>query len=235
MKLLVYCILGERPPGSELPMGVEGCAVSLVADGGLAAAVSSAPETCATPSVPRVVEYARVVEALHEAATVLPMRYGCLAESEAEIVELLRTRRAQFLARLDELDGCAEMGLRILLAGPGPPLPQDLRNAAKAVSGRAYLQRLRACYDGRERDRAQADALIEMAKQAFAGLFRKCDAEHSVEGRLLSLHFLTHRDKTEAFRASFRGLQEARTEKMLLTGPWPPYNFVGDLNLGTRD
>jgi len=129
-----------HPTPFLLPAGVDGGAVRMLAEQGLAAAVSAVPEreesatvgsrpvaTAGTslagqasrgtfaPTIPRAMAFARVVEALHAAGTVLPMRYGCLLDAPDEVMELLRRRRGEFLASLDRLEGCAEMGIRVLL------------------------------------------------------------------------------------------------------------------------
>ena len=43
---------------------------------------------------------------------------------------------------------------------------------------------------------------------------------------LLSLYFLVDRAVVESFRQAFRRLSEAESARLLLSGPWPPYNFV---------
>lgn len=116
MKCLVYCILRSRPlPRELLPVGVDGKKVSLLHEDGLAAAFSLVDDACDTPELSRVKAYAAVIEALHRACTVLPMRYGCLLPSETHLAALLRERREEFLARLDEVQGCVEMAIRVLL------------------------------------------------------------------------------------------------------------------------
>ena len=57
----------------------------------------------------------------------------------------------------------------------------------------------------------------------------KCreDRSSAADGRLLSLFFLVRRENVERFREAFGQLQQETSAKMLLTGPWPPYNFVG--------
>ena len=48
----------------------------------------------------------------------------------------------------------------------------------------------------------------------------------SHQGRLLSLYFLTPKSRAEEFRKMARKISAPRGVKLLLSGPWPPYNFV---------
>jgi hypothetical protein len=229
MKHLVYCIRREPAPAAALlPAGVEGFSVSLMAEGGLAAAYSLVPDQCVTPTVPRAAAYARVVEALHQVGPVLPFRYGCFLECEPDLAELLRARRREFEASLAAVEGCVEMGLRVLLESPPGPAGGSPGAAPDAASGRAYLAS-RADYYALEDARSeQAARTADALRRAFQDLFVKAHVEHLGPGapRPLSLFFLVRKENVGPFRDRFQQLQRRRSELMLLTGPWPPYNFA---------
>jgi len=280
MKHLVYCILRDvrGPMRGVLPPGVESAPVFLVAEGGLAAACSVAPDAWVTPTVPRATAFAWVVAALHKVAAVVPFRYGNSLENREQVLALMQAHRAQFLQSLEEVQGCDEMGLRILLENrpehsvraehapytahkhpcrvgavhppssshknpcrvgavhppssshtrPGPACVQPAY-AAPAGTGREFLEGRRAHYAAEECDEALAAQAAAEARGALEGLAVKCRAERSsaADGRLLSLFFLVRRENVERFREAFGQLRQETSAKMLLTGPWPPYNFVG--------
>ena len=233
MKHLVYCVLRDArgPMRCILPAGVEGAQVLLVAEGGLAAACSVVPDGCATPTVPRATAYARVVAALHKVAAVVPFRYGNLLENREQVLGLMQAHRAEFLQSLEEVEGCDEMGLRILLENrPGLACAQPAC-AATGGTGREFLEGRRAHYAAEECDEALAAQAAAEARGALEGLAVKCRAQRSSApasplGRVLSLFFLVRRENVERFREAFGQLQQETSAKMLLTGPWPPYNFV---------
>src|SRR3972149_1891686 len=146
MTCLVYGIVFSRPggpvsapPPPGLPPGVGGAPVRLIEERGLGAAVSRIEPPDLTPNVARALSYAGVVEALHADRAVLPMRYGCLFEEERQVVELLRVHGEEYAGLLRGLDGCVEMGVRVLLPTespfPCPPLDPEIEGA----SGRARL------------------------------------------------------------------------------------------------
>lgn len=231
MKHVVYCILRDvrDPVRSVLPAGVEGAPVFLVAEGGLAAACSVAPDACVTPTVPRATAFAWVVGALHAVTAVLPFRYGNFLDSSERVLNLLQAHREEFLQSLEEVEGCDEMGLRILLENrPGMECAQPAY-AAPRGTGREFLEGRRAHYAAEECDEALAARAAAEARGALDGLAVKCreDRSSAADGRLLSLFFLVRRENVERFREAFEQLQQETSAKMLLTGPWPPYNFVG--------
>ncbi len=315
MKHLVYAILREADAeNGPFPEGIESRPVVVVTDAGLAAAFSEVPpspqplspkgrgeqtiplspaagergwgEGVCAPEVPRLLAYARVIEALSRRRVVLPLRYGCLLDTEAQIRELLRRRCRAFHAALEELDGCVEMGLRILLPEKtevrgqrsevrgqtgrqgdketGRQGDKEMRAGSDPVSlspgllvslsprhrGVAYLAQRNRYYAQKDGGREEVEATTEQIKTALAGLFVNCRSEAhkpdapakafagasglcseaSARNRttLLSLYFLVRSENVERFREACHRLQQTFPGKVLLTGPWVPYNFVGE-------
>jgi hypothetical protein len=172
--------------------------------------------------------YARVVEALHRVETVLPLRYGGMLDTARQARELLCARRAELLASLAKVEGCVEMGLRILLGEPTRPAEA----APVPSTARAYLASRRALYADRDGARADSGELIGRIQEALEGLFVQSRLEQSPAGdrRVLSLYFLVRREREAEFRKAFQGLHGKCSARLLLSGPWPPYNFAGVVN-----
>lgn len=219
-----------------LPPGVDGAVVSLIEGGGLGAAVSLIDPAGLTPSVPRLLSFARVVEALHAHRTVLPMRYGCLLGDEGQLVALLRDRREEYAAVLRGLRGCVEMGVRVLLpAEPSAPRA-SVASAPSAVSGRDYLIG-RAARAAREEGLAGALAAArERVLGALGGLAERTEADRNgtVNPRFASLHFLVKQEAVTSFCREFRRIEQEEPALLLLSGPWPPWSFVVPERNGRR-
>jgi hypothetical protein len=238
MTCLLYGIVFSPSEGHlplELPQGVGGAPVKLIEEDGLGAAVSLIEPPDLTPNVERVLSYARVVEALHADRTVLPMRYGCLFREEPRVVELLRLHREEYAAILRELDGCVEIGVRVLMengnssnADCGVLVAESLSQAP----GTAYLAGRRAVYAEREwRDREEGKVVA-----ALTGLFVRWKAE-SLQSNSphVALSFLVKREAVEPFRVAFRRFSRTERARLLLSGPWPPYNFAAPERFSCRD
>jgi gas vesicle protein GvpL/GvpF len=172
---LIYCVLkGRRGPARPSLRGVGRQAVWVLECGALCIAVSEAasaadraPDLAAlqlevgqlgAAQMDDMVAYAKVVEAYHRAETVVPMRYGCRFGSIAEIRAWIAGRDAELCGLLGRLEGCVEMGVRILL-GPARAsrrVEPAAQNDAGTGSGAAYLaaRRSELAWQDRQDDRS---------------------------------------------------------------------------------
>lgn len=217
MKYLLYGIVRADPAA-----GCPGPALYLVAARGVAAVVSEAEESDGAPGVSALLAYARAVEAIHARQAIVPFQYGCVMESEAAVIRLLEERSPEYAALLDRLEGLTEMGIRVLwpAAAAVPPRPPS-------SPGAAYLDSLRNRY----RSTALAADEAQLANQIAQRLGGACveqrrEVSSSPQGRLVSLYFLMPKTGVERFREEARQIAPAGGAKLLVSGPWPPYNFV---------
>ncbi|MFA5110150.1 MAG: GvpL/GvpF family gas vesicle protein [Desulfobaccales bacterium] len=235
MSCLLYCIGRRREAVEpEPPPGVGRQPVFLVTQGDLSAAVSHTAAVSQTPDLADVKAHGRVVAFFHRQRSVIPMRYGCLLEDELQVARVLEDHGPAYDDLLKELSGCVEMGIRIMVPGksPEPEISRGLRPAPEAASygaqsGCAYLLNRQAHYAAVERGTEVQQRLAEQCLAHFTGLF----VNSKIEGPLphlplLSLYFLVPASLVESFTQAFRRLEFFREARLLLSGPWPPYNFV---------
>ena len=246
-KYLVYCIVPTS--GTQSPkgiVGVDGQPVILVSCNGLTAVASSINRGNAAPSIPSLLVYKEVIEAFHRGNTtggMIPMRYGCMAEDKTHIRSLLRKNRLRYTELLKELSDCVEMGIRILIAeclvpsadSEKPIHHLENRNSKIENPGKTYLAARKTHYQHEERVSKQMEQIVERFRTAFAGLFVEYRAEipsiarfqSTIDhNRLVSMYFLVPSASLDRFRRVFRQVDTGETEKLLMSGPWPPYNFV---------
>jgi hypothetical protein len=218
MKFLVHCIVREDPDAPPAEPGL-----CLVTAYGLAAVVSRVEETGLAPSVSSMLAFAKVVEAMHARQAVIPYRYGCLMESEPAIVRLLRDHRQEYAGLLGRLCGMTEMGIRILC----PARPVSVPGSSSSP-GAAYLAALRNRYGCGNSPAPEEAELADRIAGLLAGCYQEQRREISPaeRGRLLSLYFLTPKTGVERFRSRVRQIRPPSGTKLLLSGPWPPYNFA---------
>ncbi len=238
---MLHAILRAPRRAAPLPdpglrwIEVDGVA-ALVAD------LEPASITAADPA--RLTRYADLIALIHRDETLIPMRFGCLLASDQEVRALLARRREQLCALLAHLDDCVEFGVRLLppvsaAATPGSPgQGGDLGRGACAAEarpagpGRGYLAALRERLDRESRLEAASKQVRQRIEDQVAGLFRDVHEEQTwIAGReLVSFAFLTPRHAADAF---VRRLREATHESLgrgFVTGPWPPYHFVGAID-----
>ena len=180
--------------------------------------------TSAAPGVSSVLVFERAVEAIHARQAVIPLRFGCVMEDESAVVRLLEDHRQEYEARLAGFLGMTEMGVRVLW-----PARAGVAPAAPASPGAAYLASLRNRYSSAN----ALDGDEEQLADRIAGWLSDCFTEQrrevssSSQRRLLSLYFLASRTGVERFRSQARKICPPSGAKVLLSGPWPPYNFAG--------
>lgn len=242
MRYLLYCVFhSPRHQKPETLLGVAGQPVSLVASNGLSAAVSRTADSDLAPDNSRTLTYENVIESFHRDHTVIPMRYGCLFEEETQIIRLLEQYCEPYKALLKELEGSVEMGIRVLFQNVDRGNPQNSPNAESSASppatGTAYLTAQRDRYAEKDRMALHQGMISDEICGCLSGLFVRSKREFSLlaGSRLLSLCFLVPRSSVEAFRKAFRYISLNEPAKLLLSGPWPPYNFVHSDYIGLSD
>lgn len=232
----------------DAPAGWDGWPLEIVRAGSLAAACSRVPVVRAHPQIRQLLDHARIVNELFQRVTLLPMRFGCWLDDPAQLDALLRRHDATYRAGLELVEGCVEFGIRVLPAengrqesgvpgrpfySPGtlPAAPRDEFAAAPPAGtrrGASYLLERQAGYAHRDRHAEARQGIRGSLEQALAGLFVKSAADQgsTSQHRFSSLYFLVPRPACARFRAVYDDLERARPERLLLTGPWPPYNFM---------
>jgi gas vesicle protein GvpL/GvpF len=173
------------------------------------------------PDVARLLAYEKAIALLHATRTVVPLRFGCIKDDESQILQLLDEREAEFEQLLGQLESLVELGLRVWWESPPKePLPTDL-----AGPGARYLAAARGRHTGLT---ILEDQWARGICGSLGGSYvrEKREARPAPEGRLVSLHFLVARVAAGDFRERVRRLAFSGQMKFMVSGPWPPYNFV---------
>lgn len=240
---LLYCIYNANGAGPvEGLKGIHGQAIETVSANGLCAAVTVLTGAVPPAQLKQLRRYGQVVAAYHQGHTTIPMRYGSIFRDKPQIAVHLEEQGHIYQALLPQLADSEEMGIRLLLPGAQVPLSPDQGSAGTSsdkshatrpspLAGKAYLARQKQRY-------GLADAYVQGAEKAlfqwrelFKGLYVNCRWERPArvacqKAPILSAYFLVHRQHLADFKKAFVRISQQRPEKALLSGPWPPYNFV---------
>lgn len=243
MKLLLYCIIHHDPAGyPDCRTGVNGSALQFVVEDRLAAVLTEVDRPEALFTVEAATAYHGVITQLHEQRTVIPFRLGTLFDRISDVQDLLRTRHDRFVEMLRGLDGCVEMGLKVLVdlnslnersVGEGHGSMPATARFDDGSPGTAYLLRRQSHYSSdlmlqeitRRTVEEYASHLGSLCTRVTYERAREC-AHNGVPRAMISAYFLMPRAKEEDFRHAFHALDDEMRSRTLLTGPWPPYNFV---------
>lgn len=174
----------------------------------------------------------RVVEWLMRDRAVLPARFGTTFHDEAKLRAALGPPERELSAGLRRLEGCVELGVRVLWE-PAPltvPIPASAPASGEPPpeSGRAYMM-ARLTEERRRRDELErAERLVDGLHTPLAQL--AADSTRRVlttPQTLLVAAYLVRREQTESFRRRVEEIGVAHPAlRVVCTGPWPPYHFV---------
>jgi hypothetical protein len=189
----------------------------------------------------------QILEGVREQrATVVPMRLFTIYETDASLRDMLDREHEFLAAALTRLTCRTEWGVKLFAHAHGEELadlfaPEDADDADQPSGeerpGESYMLRRRSADRRHEAASRRLDGYRDAAHRRLATL--------SVEARVnplqppeLSEHegamlmngvYLVDDDAAEAFAAAVSSLQEDFAQDgidVVLTGPWPPYNFV---------
>lgn len=187
-----------------------------------------------------------VLAALLPHATVLPLRFGTLCRTREDVQQLLQENRAVFQQNLADLTGQTEWGVKIFFAGESlteyvrqhlPDVQHLEQEMATQGAGRAYF--------GRKKMAQVVDTAVRQTQEQIVADCHEKLTQHAHKTRLnplpnaeltgtqatplLNGAYLIPHDAQDNFAQQVKQLQESYAPlgfEILLTGPWPPYNFV---------
>ena len=191
-----------------------------------------------------------VLEQIQEWATVVPMRLCTVYRTRESLREMLLEREPLLVEALARLSGRTEWGVKAFVVDAPDTRAQDAHPAGPdaqtlpapepgAGRGAAYMRERRRESQRSERAAQAVQAVCEDAHARLAAI-----AVDAVLNRLqppeLANHpgdmvlngvYLVRDDEHDDFAAEVLALQRehgADGFQFELTGPWPPYNFVGE-------
>lgn len=178
----------------------------------------------------------RVIGALAERTTVLPLRLATVYLDDERVRQMLDARQEAFADRLSDLTAHTEWGVKIYVEAPAATERPAAPSAAADLSpGRAYLSHRRAQRHAREdayrdaeevarrvEDAARHHAVDRVQHRAQQGELARGPGENVINDA-----YLVPVGHAEGFRADVlragEGLTGVRVE---VTGPWAPYSFA---------
>ena len=241
----LYCIIRcaeERTFDGVAAIGDPALPVYAVSQGGLAAVVSDSPFERYEATRANLVSHERVVEAVMQEQTPLPVRFGTIADpadAVSDIRKLLSTRADEFDRLLREMDGRVELGLKAFWRSDAIVFDQILVEDPQIRALRDSLQH--------SRSGASQAARIRLGEMVKAALVRKREVEAArilaplrpiaervaenpvvLDRMIVNSAFLVRRDREADFDRPVAALDKERGEqiRLMYVGPVAPYNFV---------
>jgi hypothetical protein len=174
-----------------------------------------------------------VLAAAAEESTVVPFRFGVICHDRSDVARLVDEHADMLRRDLLRVRGCDELGVKVWYDAPQAAVPP-----AEPTGGRAYLERRRderrqALELAADREALVATAHERLARCAVASVVNR-PQPRELSGReeqmLLNAAYLVGRGDDALARevAALHAEHASDGYAFELTGPWPPYNFVGE-------
>jgi hypothetical protein len=233
----VYGVISASDKRSVSVTGVRGAAVRTVARGEVAALVSDL-DVGALAAAREVRAHWRVLEQTCERATVLPVRFGTVMESDRAVREdLLEPHDERLVALLRDLAGRVQLRVKgdydmdqlLRDVARSSPAILERRARVRSLPGDAgYYERITlgemiAAEVERQRQRDAQLVVERLEPLAVAARSEPVGADGAFD-----VAFLVERDGMKAFSAAVVRLGEEIGDRVRLryVGPLPPYSFT---------
>jgi hypothetical protein len=190
----------------------------------------------------RAMAHERVTEHFLAAPALLPMQLFTMFTSDDRVIEHVRTDRRRIARILKRLDRKVEWGVRMTWDEKAARAKVDRehrspgRRRDAGEAGSAYLARKRDILAVNQVQLADASREAGRVYTAMSRLAaesqRRSTLERAAPGSrlLLDAAFLVPRKTSAVFRTALRSHSRSLRSAgvaVALTGPWPPYNFIG--------
>lgn len=235
-RVYAYCVIEETEPRTFDVAGVE------VGDDqahtlhfqDLAAVVGRPPSAVHALSRAAAIAHEKVIEEVMRQYAVLPMSFGVVARSPAELrTKLLRDQYGELKEALQRIRGKVELDLKAYWKDMGTIFGEIAREvgidpvkrtsaavsyASRLAVGEQVAQRLKA-----KREEEAVDALAPLIALADETVARECPGDRMV----FNHSFLVRKEREEAFDAAVAEMTRARTSRLQFKYVLsPPYHFV---------
>lgn len=218
--------------------GIDGSELAAFSHNGLTAVLGETSREKASATTENVLAYAKAIEGLFRYDAVLPLRYGTLMDSEKSVIALLEKYGATFKKNLQRLANKEEFSLKVLwdYENGSNKIKQQMEidetNTQPLFPGNSatkeYLLR-------KVKEHRFENALLEHAEQLIGEICLLVEQFNPVhhfkkmvsKTMVLDAVFLLERGQKVDFSQAIGQLKNQHEDlRFLLTGPWPPYNFI---------
>jgi hypothetical protein len=229
----VYAIVGRGTPLPAAGTG-GGAELAMVPCRKLAALTGQMREERPPLTIEAVLHHEAVVEAVRQRGPALPVRFGTVFRDATSVASAIAEQYEPLAADLDRLGARVELSLTTLWTVPPPEIasPASRQEDAAAAGHRAgsrYLHARAAELRREEALKERARAVARELDEVLSGLSLERRASVLPTPRIaVRSVYLLDPGGVSAFRAAVETIRANRAElRVLLTGPWPPYSFVG--------
>jgi len=236
----IYCIVGTKQDTSFGTIGIDGDEVRTVGSDGLGMVVSRHPMTRFVVSRDNLLAHETVIEkAMKEFDSVLPVRFGTVANNADAIINFLDRRHGKFKSLLKDMDHKVELGVkglwknRDLIFEEIEKESRRIRGAKakiKKSKGKAGIQAkvevgkmVEEALQGKKEE--EADKIVDALRRTALD----CKLNKTINDEMfMNAAFLVDRGREKEFDNIMDDLSEQYKKRIrfMYAGPLPVFNSV---------
>ena len=236
MNIYTYAIIDSKERLCDYIIGIEGAIVCNIAYRDIGVVVSKLGEQIQNITKDHVLKHEEVVEKLMGNFTVLPVRFLTQFSREEDVLLMMQEFYNDFRENLDRVRNKIEFGIKIIWSGETirnriiDAYKRDNANIAIADSSPAknFVKEKFEKYKIDKEFAKEAEKCIALIVDFFSRFIAEKKLEKlKTDNLLLSASYLVEKERQEDFKEAFERARRTLSDlKFLLSGPWPPYNFI---------
>ena len=246
MEMLIYAILSvnkEHEKLRSLLSGMKGILdmeIYAISFADIGVVVSEVKKSSLITDKKNAIEYAGVIEALSQHFTVLPVRFGSILESEDNLRKMLESNYTEIQSNLQKVEHKYEYGLKVFCDSEKivAELISKSENAVNINENSASIPTQSIYRDWMNKKLKEhrieesllgyVDTVIALFTEDLVRLNAVNKIRKMISATLIiDAVFLLEKVHKDALVRIVSDLQNQHPNlNFVLTGPWPPYNFV---------
>jgi len=247
MQKLMYAILSSKHGVEKLKTllsgmkGIAGAELRVVSFGQISVIVSDIEKTDLVVNQTNAVIFASVIEILAQQYPLLPMRFGSLMELSDAISEMLERNYEEIEKNLQNVENKVEYGLKLFcnsekLREELKPKSEEIMQSQEEPNSKvSYPSIYRDYVNKKLKEHRHEELLLAYVDSVIAKItlkinllgveykFRKTVTETTI---IDAVFLLDKKQENKLIRAIDDFKNQFHALNFVLTGPWPPYNFV---------
>lgn len=233
MSLYTYAIIDSTVGVEQSIKGLFEAPVYIIPYRDIGIAVSDLNPQVQIKTEESILKHEEVVEALMDKFAALPMRLYTIFSKKEDMLLKVKDHYEDFVENLDRVREKCEFGIKVIW--PGNIIKERIVNAYKnespahpAQSGTKFMGEKFEKYKIDKEFEEEADRCIDIVDSFFNRLASEKKLEKlKTDNLLLSASYLVDKEKKDDFKKAFEELRSSGGDlKYLVSGPWPPYNFI---------
>ncbi|MCX6220869.1 MAG: GvpL/GvpF family gas vesicle protein [Bacteroidia bacterium] len=246
MEKMIYALLSVKKESDRLDsmligmQGISGANLYSLPVDEITAVVSDTTRAGLITDSTNAITFAGVIEALSQEFTLLPMRFGSLMESTGAILKMLERNYPDVQQNLQQVEDMLEFGLKVFC--DSEKLRADLMEKSEIGTKTTVLSTpevknsvYRDWVNKKLKEHRLEELLLTHVDSVVAAITEHLSRMNAVckfkkmltETTIIDALFLLKKDmKTELMQAVGNLQKQYPGLNFVMTGPWPPYNFV---------